>query len=46
LEDDCKYRQKWLRNKGQAAETDVALSGVEDTKVLMASYEDNTSQGM
>jgi len=34
-----------LRKKGQAAEADVALSGVEDTEVLMASYENNTSQG-
>jgi len=28
-----------LRKKGQAAEVDVAISGVEDTKVLMAFYE-------
>jgi len=28
----------------QTAETDVA-SGVEDTEILMPSYEDNTSQG-
>jgi len=33
-----------LKKKGQAAEVNVA-SGVEDTKILMASYEDNTSQG-
>ena len=41
---DCKHRQEWLKKKGKAAETDVG-SGVEDTKILMASYEDNTSQG-
>ena len=34
-----------IEKEGQAAEVDVALSGVEDTEVLMASYEDNTSQG-
>ena len=26
-------------------EADVVMSGVEDTEVLIASYEDNTSQG-
>ena len=31
--------------KRQAAEAGVALSGLEETKVLMASNEDNTSQG-
>jgi len=40
---DCKHRQEWLKKKGQAAEADVA-SGVEDTEILIASYEDNTSQ--
>ena len=40
---DYKHRQEWLKKKEQAAEADVA-SGVEDTKILMASYEDNTSQ--
>ena len=39
----CKHRQKWLKKKGQAAEADIA-SGVKDTKILMASYEDKTSQ--
>jgi len=34
----------WLKKKGQAAEADEA-SGVEDTEILMASYEDNISQG-
>jgi len=34
-----------LKKKGQAAEADVALSGLEDIEVLKASYEDNTSQG-
>ena len=29
--------------KGQAVDAYIVLSGVEDTKVLMASYEDNTS---
>jgi len=33
-----------LKKKGQVAETDIALSGIEDTKVLMTSCEDNTSQ--
>jgi len=32
------------KKKGQAAEADVA-SNVEDTEILMASYEENTSQG-
>ena len=32
---DCKYRQEWLKKKGQAAEADVA-SGVENTEILMA----------
>jgi len=41
---DCKHQQKWLKKKGQAAEADIA-SRVEDTEILMASYEDNTSQG-
>ena len=40
---DCKHQQEWLK-KGQAVEADVA-SGVEDTEILMASYEKNTSQG-
>jgi len=31
--------------KGQAAEADVVLSGVEETEVLMASYKNNTFQG-
>ena len=31
--------------KGQAAEADVVLSGVEETEVLMTSYKNNTSQG-
>ena len=35
-----------VENKGQDVETCATLSGVEDTEVLMASYEDNTSQGM
>jgi len=30
--------------KEQAAEADVTLSGVEDTEVLMAFYENNTFQ--
>jgi len=34
-----------IKEKGKAAEVDVALSGEEDTKILIASYEDNTSQG-
>jgi len=42
---DYKYRQEWLKKRGQTAEADVA-SGVSDTKVLMTSYaENNTSQG-
>ena len=41
---DCKHRQEWLKKKGQPTEADVA-SGVEHTEILMASYEDNTSQG-
>ena len=45
LKNDCKHRQEWLKKKGQAAEAGVALSGVEDTEVLIISYEDNTSQG-
>jgi len=32
-----------MKKKGQVAEADVA-SGVEDTEILMASYEDNSSQ--
>jgi len=40
---DCKHRQEWLKKKGQSVEADV-VSNVEDTKILMASYEDNTSQ--
>ena len=45
LKEDYKYRQEWLKKKGQAAEADVVMSGV-DTEVLMASYvDDNTSQG-
>ena len=32
-------------NKGQAAKADIVFSSVKDTEVLMASYEDNTSQG-
>ena len=43
---DCKHRQEWLKNKRQAAEIDVALSGLEEIEVLMTSYiEDNTFQG-
>jgi len=43
LKNDYKYRQEWLKKKGQAAKADV-VSGV-DTKVLMISYvENNTSQ--
>ena len=34
-----------VEKKEARSETDVALSGVEDTQVLMASYENNTSQG-
>jgi len=34
-----------VEKKGQAAEADVALSGLEETEVLMTSNEDNTSQG-
>jgi len=41
---DCKYRQEWLKKMGQDAEAEVA-SSVEDTELLMATYEDNTSQG-
>ena len=41
---DCKIQQEWLKKKGQVAEADVILSSVEDTKILMASYKDNTSQ--
>ena len=40
---DCKYRQEWLKKKGQSSEADVA-SGVKDAEVLMTSYiEHNTS---
>ena len=45
LENDCKHRQEWLKKKGQAAEEGVVMSGLEETEVLMVSYEDNTSQG-
>jgi len=31
-----------VEEEGQVAEADIA-SGVEDTKILMASYENNTS---
>ena len=41
---DCNYQQEWLEKKGQAAKADVALISVEDTEILMTSYEDNTSQ--
>ena len=42
---DCKHRQEWFKKKGQVAEADIVLSGVEDTEVLMASYiKNNTSQ--
>ena len=41
---DCKHLQEWLKKKGQTAEADV-VSRVEDTEILIASYEDNTSQG-
>ena len=41
---DCKHQQEYLKKMGQAAKADVALSGVEDTEILMASYKDNTSQ--
>ena len=34
-----------MKKKGQAVEAGVALSDLEKTKVLMASNEDNTSQG-
>jgi len=34
-----------LKKKGQIAEADIAVSGIEDTEVLMTSYENNTSQG-
>ena len=34
-----------MKKNGQAAEVGIALSGLEETEVLMASYEDNTSQG-
>jgi len=34
-----------LKKKGQAAEADAAISGVEDIEVLMTFYEENTSQG-
>ena len=40
---DCKHRQEWLKKKEQAAEAGVALSGLEEIEVLMASYKDNTS---
>ena len=40
-----KHRQEWLKKKGQAAEAGVALSGLEEIEVLIATYEDNTSQG-
>ena len=33
-----------MKKKRQAAEADIALSGVEDTEVLIVFYEDNTSQ--
>ena len=42
---DYKYQQEWLKKKGQAAEADKVMSGV-DPKVLMTFYvEDNISQG-
>ena len=34
-----------MKKKRQAAEADVALTGIENTEVLIASYKDNTSQG-
>ena len=34
-----------MKKKRQAAEADVALTGIENTEVLIASYENNTSQG-
>ena len=34
-----------VEKREQAVEADVAMSGVEVIEVLMASYEDNTSQG-
>ena len=41
---DCKHQQEWLKKKGQVEEADIALSGLEETKVLMAFNEDDTSQ--
>jgi len=43
LEEWLQASARWLKKKGQAAETDVA-SGVENTEILIASYENNTSQ--
>jgi len=40
---DCKHRQEWLKKKRQTVEAGVALSGLEETEVLMDSNEDNTS---
>ena len=34
----------WLKKKRKAAEAGIALSGLEETEVLMIFYEDNTSQ--
>jgi len=34
-----------IEEEEQAMEVDVTLSSVKDTEVLMASYENNTSQG-
>ena len=34
-----------MKKKGQTTEADVELRGLEETEVLMASNEDNTSQG-
>ena len=39
-----KYRQVWLTKKGQFTEADKA-SDVKNTEILMATYENNTSQG-
>ena len=33
-----------VEEKGQVAEADIILNGLEETDVLMASYKNNTSQ--
>jgi hypothetical protein len=41
---DCKIRQDWLKKKGQAAEADVAMSGIETEVLTTSIIEDNTFQ--